>query len=97
MTKEFNVYVQDIGDPTVGLSPLMVFKAQLDENLVEAIKEYGSMKEFKKELESLICKYMEPETSYDVYDDEDIEKEAEADRIAEEAWNGFHNSSEINL
>lgn len=89
-----NIYVTDKGDPTVGLSSFNAATLSLDESTAEVIEENNQMHSFKQEFKRLIEKYCEPETTYDVYSDKDLEEEA---KFEEEVWNGFHNSKEIKL
>ena len=89
-----NIYVTDRGDPSVGLSSFNAATLSLDESTVEVIEDNNDMDNFKSEFKALVEKYCEPETSYDVYSDKDLEEEA---KFEEETWNGFHNSKEIEL
>lgn len=85
-----NIYVTDRGDPSVGLSSFNAATLSLDESTVEVIED-NNMDNFKSEFKALIEKYCEPETSYDVYSDKDLEEEA---KFEEETWNGFHSLKE---
>lgn len=75
-----NIYVTDKGDPSVGLSSFNAATLALDESTVEVIEDNGDMDNFKSEFKALIEKYCEPETSYDVYSDKDLEEEAEFEK-----------------
>ncbi len=84
--KDFIIYVQDVGDMSVGIQPLMVMESKLDQNFVEQLKDDDKVTEFKARLSQLVSEYFEAEVSYDVFDTEDIEREAESERIADEAY-----------
>jgi hypothetical protein len=68
-----NIYVTDRGDPSVGLFSFNAATLTLDRSTVEVIEDNNDMDNFKSEFKALIEKYCEPETSYDVYSDKDLE------------------------
>jgi len=70
-----NIYVTDRGDPNVGLYSFNAATLTLDESTVEVINDNNDMDNFKSEFKALIEKYCEPETSYDIYSDKDLEEE----------------------
>lgn len=82
-----NVYVTDKGDPSVGIPSITVATLELDKYMTEALKDDGTMDNFKSDFKALIEKYYEAECSYDVYDDEDLRLEAEYEEEAWKAWN----------
>ena len=84
--KDFIIYIQDVGDMSVGIQPLMVMESKLDQNFVEQLKDDDKVTEFKTRLTQLVCEYFEPDVYFDTFDTEDIEKEAESERIADEAY-----------
>ena len=75
------IYVSDIGDSSVGIQELTVATLDVHECMVEVLEDENEMENFKKEFMALIEKYCEPEVSYDVYSDKDIEEEAKAEDI----------------
>lgn len=75
MNKKFEVFVEDVGDRSVGLSPLVVMKAELDENFVEHLKENNLMKSFETKLKKLVDEFFEPEIRYEIYDTDYLEAE----------------------
>lgn len=70
------IYVSDIGDRSVGIQELTVATLDIHESMVEVLENEYEMTNFKKEFMALIEKYCQPEVSYEVYSDKDIEKEA---------------------
>lgn len=73
------IYVSDIGDSSVGIQELTVAELELDQNMIEVLEDENEMDNFKKEFMNLIQRYFEPEVSYDVFSDKDIEEEAKAE------------------
>ena len=71
------IYVSDIGDDSVGIQELTVATLDIHESMVEVLEDENEMDNFKKEFMALIDKYCQPEVSYEVYSDKDIEEEAE--------------------
>ena len=69
-------YVTDIGDSSVGIQELTVAELELDQNMIEVLESEDNMTAFKIEFMNLIQRYFEPEVSYEVYSDKDIEEEA---------------------
>ena len=86
MIEKFGIYIQDIGDSSVGIQPMMVMTGLLDQNFVQQLKEDNTLEEFKERLTQLVTEYFEPEVGYTTYDDDDIKKEVESEIIAEEAF-----------
>lgn len=70
------LYVTDIGDSSVGIQELTVAELELDQNMIEVLESEDNMTAFKIEFMNLIQRYFEPEVSYEVYSDKDIEEEA---------------------
>lgn len=70
------IYVSDIGDDSVGIQELTVATLDIHESMVEVFEDKNEMDNFKKEFMALIDKYCQPEVSYEVYSDKDIEEEA---------------------
>jgi hypothetical protein len=80
------IYVTDIGDSSVGIQELTVATLDIHESMVEVLEQNNQMHSFKQELKRLVEEYCEPEVSYEVYSDKDIEEEAKAE---EEMWKDF--------
>lgn len=70
------IYVSDIGDDSVGIQELTVATLDIHESMVEVLEDENEMDNFKKEFMALIDKYCQPEVSYEVYSDKDLEEEA---------------------
>ena len=70
------IYVSDIGDDSVGIQELTVATLDIHESMVEVLEDEKEMDNFKKEFMALIDKYCQPEVSYEVYSDKDLEEEA---------------------
>jgi hypothetical protein len=79
-------YVSDIGDSSVGIQELTVAELDLDQNMVEVLEDNNQMYSFKQEFKRLVEKYCEPEVSYEVYSDKDLEEEAKAEEEMQKAW-----------
>lgn len=79
-------YVNDIGDNSVGIQELTVATLDIHESMVEVLEDENKMDNFKKEFMALIDKYCEPEVSYEVYSDKDLEEEAKAEEEIQKAW-----------
>lgn len=83
------IYVSDIGDSSVGIQQLTIATLELDPNMVEVLEDENEMINFKKEFKTLIEKYCEPEVSYEVYSDKDLEEEVEFEEETDEFLKGF--------
>lgn len=83
------IYVSDIGDSSVGIQQLTIATLELDPNMVEVLEDENEMTNFKKEFMALIEKYCQPEVSYEVYSDKDLEEEAEFEEETDEFLKGF--------
>lgn len=70
------IYVSDIGDGSVGIQELTIATLDIHESMVEVLEDENEMDNFKKEFMALIDKYCQPEVSYEVYSDKDLEEEA---------------------
>ncbi|SEP82561.1 hypothetical protein SAMN04487977_101538 [Treponema bryantii] len=82
---KFTIFIEDIGDRSVGMMPIITVKVELDENMSEHLIENKILGEFEQKLESLVKEYFEAETMYRTYDTRDIEAENEYyKRLAEE-------------
>lgn len=77
MADKFEIFVEDKGDFSVGISPVITFKAELDDNMVEHLIENRILGKFEEELEGLVKDFFEAETSYATYDTRDLEAEKE--------------------
>ncbi len=75
--KKFEIFIEDVGDWRVGLKPIVTLKAELDENMVEHLKENKILGEFEQKLEALVKEYFEAEIRYKTYDTRDLEAERE--------------------
>ena len=73
--KKFEIFVEDVGDMSVGCMPVTTLKAELDENMVEHLKENGLLGQFEEKLEALVKEFFEAEIYYKTYDTRDIEAE----------------------
>ena len=84
------IYVTDIEDSSVGIQELTVATLDIHESMVEVLEQNNQMHSFKQELKRLVEEYCEPEVSYEVYSDKDIEEEAEwEDEYERELLKGF--------
>lgn len=77
MANKFEIFIEDVGDDSVGLSSEMTFKAELCENMFEHLKENKIIGEFEQKLEALVKEYFEAETYYRTYDTIELEAEKE--------------------
>ncbi len=77
MEKKFEIFVEDVGDASVGLMSEMTFKAELCENMVEHLTENKILGDFEAKLEALVKEYFDAETYYRTYDTRDLEAERE--------------------
>ena len=75
--KKFEIFVEDVGDPSVGMSSVITLKAELDENMVEHLIENKILGEFEQKLEALVKEYFDAEIYYRTYDTRDLEAERE--------------------
>lgn len=75
--KKFEIFIEDVGDASVGMSSVMTLKAELDENMVEHLVENKILGDFEAKLEALVREYFEAETYYKTYDTRDLEAERE--------------------
>lgn len=83
-------YVSDIGDSSVGIQELTVATLDIHESMVEVLEQNNQMHSFKQELKRLVEEYCEPEVSYEVYSDKDIEEEAKwEEEYEKELLKGF--------
>lgn len=73
MNNEFEIFVEDVSDRSVGLQSEITLRAKLDENMVEHLVENNLLNEFEKKLKALVEEYFEPETRYKIYDTKDLE------------------------
>ena len=80
------IYVSDIGDSSVGIQELTVATLDVHECMVEVLEDENEMDNFKKDFMALIDKYCQPEVSYDVFSDKDLEEEAKAEKEIQKAW-----------
>ena len=74
--QKFTIYVEDVGDRSVGLTPITTLKAELDENMVEHLIDNKLLGRFEEALEKLVNDFFEPEISYRTFDTRDLEDEA---------------------
>ena len=77
MAKQFEIFIEDVGDDTVGISSELTFKAELCKNMFEHLKENMILGEFEQKLEALIKEYFDAETNYRTYDTIELEAERE--------------------
>ncbi len=78
MSKDkFEIFVEDVGDMGVGLSPVCTLKAELDDNMAEYLIENKLLGKFEEKLEGLIKDFFEAETYYRTYDTRDLKAEEE--------------------
>ena len=75
--KKFEIFIEDVGDASVGMSSVITLKAELDENMVEHLIENKLLGEFEVKLEDLVREYFEAEICYKTYDTRDLEAERE--------------------
>lgn len=75
--KKFEIFVEDVGDSSVGIGSVITLKAELDENMVEHLMENKILGEFEQKLEALVKEYFEEEILYRTYDTRDLEAERE--------------------
>ena len=84
------IYVTYIEDSSVGIQELTVATLDIHESMVEVLEQNNQMHSFKQELKRLVEEYCEPEVSYEVYSDKDLEEEAEGEEEYErELLKGF--------
>ena len=74
----FEIFIDDIGDDTVGIQPERTLKAELCENMVKQLKENNLLREFEQKLEKLVKEYYEPEVRYRTVNTDELD--------AEKAW-----------
>ena len=74
--KRFGIYLNDVGDMSVGIPVTGVLEARICDDMVEHLRENKLLDDFKTKLKALIDEYYEPETGYEIFDDDDIEAEA---------------------
>ncbi len=87
--KKFEIFVEDVGDASVGLRPVITLKAELDENMVEHLKENKILGQFEEKLENLVKEFFEAEIRYRTYDTRDLEAEREFyEELTKEKENG---------
>ena len=61
----------DVGDPCVGLSPLVIMKCELNEEFIKQMDEDKTLIEFRDRLAKLCAEYWQPETYYETYMERD--------------------------
>jgi len=90
------IYVSDIGDRSVGIQELTIATLDIHESMVEVLEQNNQMHSFKQELKRFVEEYCEPEVSYEVYSDKDIEEEAKWEEEYErELLKGFQQDEEV--
>ena len=77
MAKQFEIFIEDVGDESVGLRSEITFKAELSESFEQHLKENKIRDEFEQRLEKLVKEFFEPETGYRTYDTDELEAERE--------------------
>lgn len=98
MADKFEIFIEDKGDLSVGISPVITFKAELDENMAEHLIENRILGEFKEKLEGLVKEFFEAETSYVTYDTRDLEAEKEYyEQGGEEMISGEYEIKEMKI
>ena len=70
---DFKIYIEDVGDISVGIQPMLYFEARLNGFLTEELDK----KQFQKDLVDLFCKYFEPETNFAIWNSDDEKAEEE--------------------
>ena len=70
---DFKIYIEDIGDTSVGIQPMLYFEARLNGFLTEELDK----KQFQKDIVDLFCKYFEPEISFAIWNSDDEKAEEE--------------------
>ena len=75
MEKKFEIFIEDVGDRSVGLQSEITLRAELSESIIEHLNENKILKKFEKKLKELVNEFFEPETHYTVYDTFDLEYE----------------------
>lgn len=73
--KKFEIFIEDVGDSSVGMMSEQTFKAELCENMIQHLKENKLLGQFESKLEALVKEFYEPETYYRLYDAQDLEDE----------------------
>ena len=73
--KKFEIFIEDVGDPSVGLQAEHTFKAELCENMVNYLKEEKLLDKFEEKLEALVNEFFEAETYYKTFDTLELEAE----------------------
>ena len=75
--KRNTVAIIDVGDMSVGLRPLTILGAELNEQFLEFMEEQGTVDKFRTKLKELVAEFMEPEIYYETYmpSDDDWEDE----------------------
>lgn len=77
--KRNEIVVFDCGDSSVGLQSLEILIAELNVDFIDFMKEQGTFSDFRKKLQDLVEEFMQPETCYDNYMEEDEDWRFEAD------------------
>lgn len=75
MSEDFEIYIDDVGDPSVGLQPETTLKAVLHENMVEHLKENNLLRDFENRLKALVDEFYEAEIHYEITDSEMLKQE----------------------
>lgn len=73
--KKFEIFIEDVGDSSVGMMAEQTFKAELSENFAQYLKENKLLGQFEAKLESLVKEFYESAACYRLYDSKDIEDE----------------------
>lgn len=81
--KDFEINIIDRGDMSVGISDECAVHAVLFNNMAEHLKENNLLAEFETKLMELVNEYYDAETSYCIYDSDDIEAEIKAEEFYE--------------
>ena len=75
--KKFEIFVEDVGDDSVGIRPVITLKAELAEDMVEHLVEEKTLGDFEAKLEALVREFFDAEIYYRTYDTRDLEAERE--------------------
>lgn len=73
--KKFEIFIEDVGDSSVGMVAEQTFKAELSENFAQYLKENTLLGQFEEKLEALVKEFYESAAYYRLYDSQDLKDE----------------------
>lgn len=77
---KFEIFVEDIGDWSVGIRSETALRAELSENMIDYLRKENLLDNFETKLKALVEEFYQPEICYELSDTESIEAEIEFEK-----------------